>query len=258
MWKNSSAVRGLALEELDVVDQQEVSAAVAVLEAVDGGAVQRGDELVGEGLCRGVVDGQLRAVATEVVGDRAEEMGLAEPWGPVEEERVVGLAGGLGDCQGCGVGELVAGADDEALEGVVGIECDVARRLVVNRAARWGDVRGDQLDLADAVDRPGGGGTEQLHVATANPAQDALWAGQIQGRSTPGERGERREPEAVGVLGDGGGQFSLDLAPGTAQVPASVTNLPLNLVLLRRRGCEGAPQAKPRSDPSRARASGRS
>ena len=51
----------LAFEELDVVDQQHVRSAVALLEGVDAGALQRGDELVGEGLGGRVVDGELWA-----------------------------------------------------------------------------------------------------------------------------------------------------------------------------------------------------
>ena len=38
----------LALEELDVVDQEDVEVAVAALEGLDAGSVQGGDELVGE------------------------------------------------------------------------------------------------------------------------------------------------------------------------------------------------------------------
>ena len=45
-------------------------------------------------------------------------MGLAEPGRAVDEERVVGLAGLLGDGERGGVGEAVAVADHELLEGV--------------------------------------------------------------------------------------------------------------------------------------------
>ena len=61
-------------------------------------------------------------MAAQVVDDRAEQVGLAEPGRAVEEERVVGLARELGDRERGGVGEPVARADHEALEGVVAVE----------------------------------------------------------------------------------------------------------------------------------------
>ncbi len=59
-------------------------------------------------------------MATQVVGDRAQQMRLAEPGRPVQEERVVGLAGQLGDGERRGVGQAVARPDHEAVEGVRG------------------------------------------------------------------------------------------------------------------------------------------
>ena len=53
----------LALEELDVVDQQHVEVAVAALELLGAGAAQRGDELVGEALGGRVADVERRAEA---------------------------------------------------------------------------------------------------------------------------------------------------------------------------------------------------
>ena len=53
-------------------------------------------------------------------------MGLAEADVPVEEQGVVGGARVLGDADAGGVGEAVAGPDDEGVEGVVGVELDVA------------------------------------------------------------------------------------------------------------------------------------
>ena len=42
----------------------------------------------------------------------------------MQEERVVGLGRSLGDGKGGGVGDPVALADHEAIEGVVGVELD--------------------------------------------------------------------------------------------------------------------------------------
>ena len=82
---------GLALEELDVVDEEDVEVAVAGLEGLGAGAAQGGDELVGEGLGGGVADDQAGGVGVQVVGDRRQQVGLAEPGWSVQEEWVVGL-----------------------------------------------------------------------------------------------------------------------------------------------------------------------
>ena len=52
----------LALEELDVVDEQDVDAAVGGLERLERAGVERADELVGERLDRRVADGEPVAV----------------------------------------------------------------------------------------------------------------------------------------------------------------------------------------------------
>ncbi len=62
-------------------------------------------------------DGQRRVVADEQVGDRAEQVGLADAGGPADEQRVVGLRRHLGDGQRSGVGEPVGVADHELVEG---------------------------------------------------------------------------------------------------------------------------------------------
>ena len=56
------------------------------------------------------------------MADGLHQVGLAEPGGAVDEERVVGLAGRLGDGVRGGGGELVRLADDEGVEGVALVE----------------------------------------------------------------------------------------------------------------------------------------
>ena len=60
--------------------------------------------------------------AQDLVRDRVHQVGLAEAHAAVEEERVVGAGGGLGDRARGGVGELVGGADDEGVEGEARIQ----------------------------------------------------------------------------------------------------------------------------------------
>jgi hypothetical protein len=50
------------------------------------------------------------------VPDRVQQVGLAQAGVAVDQQRVVRLAGRLGDGDGGGVGEPVAGPDHEGLE----------------------------------------------------------------------------------------------------------------------------------------------
>src|ERR1700683_4209453 len=67
---------GLALEELDVVDEQDVDVAKAGLEGFGVAAGKRGEELVGEGLAGGAADGQSGVVREHEVCDRVEQVRL--------------------------------------------------------------------------------------------------------------------------------------------------------------------------------------
>ncbi len=87
-----------------------------------------GDELVRERLDRRVADAQPVARGADVVADRVQEVGLADAGRAVDEQRVVGLAGELGDGERGGVGEAVRVADDELLEGVLRVEAGVVGR----------------------------------------------------------------------------------------------------------------------------------
>ena len=112
----------LALQELDVVDQQHVDVAVAALEAVLPVVADRVDELVGELLAGDVAHLGAGVEAAHVVPDRVQQVGLAEPGVAVDQQRVVGLARRLGDGDRGGVGEPVGRADDEGLEDVLRVQ----------------------------------------------------------------------------------------------------------------------------------------
>src|SRR3712207_9240244 len=64
--------------------------------SLDRAVLQRGDELVGERLDGRVAHGEVAAVLRGVVGDRVEQVRLAEPRRPAEEQRVVRLPRHLG------------------------------------------------------------------------------------------------------------------------------------------------------------------
>jgi hypothetical protein len=134
----------------------------------------------------------------------------------VEKEGVIRLAGGLGDGQGGGVGEAVAGADDEALEGVVGVDGGLARR-------RAGVVVGDHpvlLDEADLLEWGVGANraAEEVGVAALDPDADLLRRGQVKGRPAGGGDPQGIEPEAIGRVGERGPEVLADLPPGPGEL----------------------------------------
>ena len=113
---------GLALQELDVVDEQHVGVPIRRLEGVHVVAVERAEEVVGEVLDGRVTDRGAVAVRLDVVRDRVEEVGLAETGRPADEQRVVGQPGHLGDRERRGVREAVRVADDELVEREAGVD----------------------------------------------------------------------------------------------------------------------------------------
>jgi hypothetical protein len=112
----------LPLEELDVVDQQDVDVPVTPLERARLVVADAVDEVVGELLGVHVPHLHTRVEVLRVVADGVEQVRLAQPGLPVDEEWVVGLRGRLGDGDRGRVGEPVARADDERLERVLRVE----------------------------------------------------------------------------------------------------------------------------------------
>ena len=142
----------LALDELDVVDEQHVVVAVAALEPLDPRpALAHGvDELVHERLARHVARGETARVLADVMADRLEEVCLAESGAPVDEERFVGLRRRLGDRERRCVGEPVRRPDHEEVEGVLRIELDLDLDLRRPLAHEFGG-RFDGRDVVDPL-----------------------------------------------------------------------------------------------------------
>ena len=106
-------------EELDVVDHQDVRVAVAVAELVQLAALDGLDEVVDERLAAQDAQLGLGVAGGDLAAGGLEQVGLAQPDAAVDEQRVVSLAGRLADRHAGGVGQAVARAGDEGLEGVV-------------------------------------------------------------------------------------------------------------------------------------------
>ena len=119
----------LALDELDVVDEQHVDVAVAPLERRLAVIAQRVDEVVGEFLGRDVLDAHAGKQPLGVVACRVQQVGLAEAGLAPDEQRVVGARRRFGDGEAGGVGEAVGRADDEGVEGVAPVEADDSASL---------------------------------------------------------------------------------------------------------------------------------
>ena len=145
----------LASEELHVVDQQDVVAgAVALLELVEPLVAERLDELVRERLGGDVARHEVGMLGAHVLADRLQQVRLAEAGAAVDQERVVGLAGRLGDGQRRGVREAVRRADHERVERVLRQE----RRAAIGARRRLGRPRlggdaGRRLAARAALDR---------------------------------------------------------------------------------------------------------
>ena len=123
----------LALHELDVVDHQHVDLAVAALERRTRVRTDRVDELVQEDLGRDIPHLVVGVVLLDVVADRVEQVGLAEPGRPVDEQRVVRPCRRLGDGEGSRMGEAVRRPRDERLE--------LVARVQIGRSASAASVR---------------------------------------------------------------------------------------------------------------------
>ena len=98
----------LALDELGIVDDQEIDAAQSLLEGERRLRLQGSDEAVHEAISRQIDDAAARGA--NLVGDRLEEMRLAEADASMKVERVVQICAALvpGDALGSGVRQIVA------------------------------------------------------------------------------------------------------------------------------------------------------
>jgi hypothetical protein len=105
-------------DELNVVDEQDVDGAKTVAETGHAIVAQRGDHLVGELLGGNVADARRGLSPLHIMTDGVHEMGLAHAHTTIEEERIVGARGALGNSQGRGARKLVAVADHEVVERV--------------------------------------------------------------------------------------------------------------------------------------------
>jgi hypothetical protein len=148
-----------------------------------------------------------------IVADRLQEVGLAEPGRAVEKERIVGLAGLFGDGERGGVGEVIGGADDELLEGVLGVgRGGRAPRGVLGGGAGWLGRR-SELDVSLRAEDCGGASVEHCSEALGDPV--AIGGRGREDEDVPAELvgNERVDPARVGRLVEGAPELGGDLGP---------------------------------------------
>ena len=113
---------GLARDEVDIVDEQDVAGAVLIPELVHGLTGNGVDQLIGEVLALDVDDPHVGDLLFQLVGDGVEQVSLTQTAGAVDEERVIGLSGSVRHGDTGGVGKLIGGAHNEVLKGILEIE----------------------------------------------------------------------------------------------------------------------------------------
>ena len=97
--------------------------------------LQRLHHVADEALAVHVGDARIRVARADRMADRMHEVRLAETDATVDEQRVVGLAGILPDLLRRGLRELVALADDEVLEGRLGVQAPTDHQALGATAA---------------------------------------------------------------------------------------------------------------------------
>ena len=177
-------------------------------------------------------DGHAREEPRGLVAHGVEQVGLAEPHPAVDEERVVGLGGQLGDGLAGRLGELVRRADDERVEGVLRVEAlrsvprDGCRGPIAGAAACSADgarrVVDDDRDARLAAEHVGGGAL-QARRGGAGPASHArtrsgarLAGGRLRGRG--GGMGRTQESMTAGA--------SLREAASRSRAPKAIQHRP--------------------------------
>ena len=197
------------------------------LNASTPAGAHRGDEVVRELLGRRA-RGPSRPSpnAAHVVADRVQEVRLADARRAVDEERVVGLAGQLGDRERGGVGEAVAVADDELVEGELRAERVLARaasRRPDSGVRSWaGAVAvavGDELDLGSVAEHVRRGVAEVTAEAAVDPRADRRLGREHERARRRARRGRSGvEPELGGLRVDDASQLAADLLPDVGEL----------------------------------------
>ena len=219
----------LAGDELDIVHEKEVGAAVFAAELDVLALLDGGNQLVGKLVALDIDDVVVGVPVVDHVGDGVQQVRFSEARRAVDEQRVIRLRRIVCHGEGRRVREAVGRADDKAVEGKLRVKLDEFRlfadRLAVGRHLIL--AQNDQLDvhfekLAHGV----------LDIICA-PAQDDLLpvvGGRIQNEACIRQLNDLHVVEPGGY--DGGGQTVFHMAKhlgpnigGGVHVPAPFSSV---------------------------------
>src|SRR5699024_7806073 len=99
--------------------------------------LDRVNDVVGEFLAVDVSHASRGVQVEDVVTDGVQEMGLAESGLPVNDQRVISLAGSFGHGHGSGMREAVGRTDDEVFEDIALVETRIGRSVGRSRPVMW-------------------------------------------------------------------------------------------------------------------------
>jgi hypothetical protein len=152
------------------------------------------------------------------VADRVQQVRLAEARRAVEEERVVRLAGQLGDGERRRVGKAVGVADDELVERELRVQLlrlVLCRARLGRRARAFVDrcVGRDDVDGRLRSEDRGGAGLQDAGVAIGDPAADLVGRRDDELVADERPRPQRGEPDLERGVGDLLAQLRADQRP---------------------------------------------
>ena len=112
----------LALQELDIVDQQNIQLPVLLAELGQLAVLQSLNELIGEALARQVSDPGVLLVGQDVMTDRLKQVRLAQTHATKEKQRIVSVPRLLSHAHAGCMRVMVVGTHYEGFKGIIRIE----------------------------------------------------------------------------------------------------------------------------------------
>ena len=106
----------LVAQQLDIVDQQNIGFAIALVELLHALRADAGDHLIHEALAGRVDDPHGAELVHQFAADGVHQMGLPHPHAAVDEQRIVAARGVGGHRPRGGVRKLVAGPHHKGIE----------------------------------------------------------------------------------------------------------------------------------------------
>src|SRR5215469_5922217 len=155
-------------QKLHVVEYQCIDAPEFVAELIHLVAAQGADELVHEDLGRHEQDlARPIAGAVDMMPDRVDQVGLAQPHSAINKKRVVFFTWLIRDRQRCRMSELIGGPDHKLGEGVTRVELRMSVHMRRVRRRGWGRRRWrgrSTIGRTDLLNGDDGLAQRQLHV----------------------------------------------------------------------------------------------